>query len=183
MKIYIEEFISTSSSSQSILVKDNTKVKKLLNNLEAYLFKKQNIIDIYSKQGMYQVNENQIHKLYIKSENKREDIILNTQDEKNITLIIDDSLIEKQPLNQLPYEHINIPLVIHSYSLNNKNSFGLVLVIEFIENLKEPLKEYNNINNMKPINYYFEYTPLKNSKMGDTNIPLEDINVFLSLLN
>lgn len=190
MKIYVEDNSPPSASSFLNLAKEKKtflKLKKILEKLDKYLVKKERIIDIYSKQGMYQVNKNQIHKLYIKSEKQHNDIVLKTHHDKNIKLIIDDSFIEKEPVNQIPYEHINIPLIIYSYSLNNKNNFGLVLVIEFIENVKEELKEevkeYNNINNIKPINYYFEYTPLKNSKTDDTNIPIEDINVFLSLVN
>jgi hypothetical protein len=53
---------------------------------------------------------------------------------------------------------------------NTEKDKGYKLV--FIDNT-------NNTNGIaKPINYYFEY----NSK-NDLNIPLEDINVFLSLLN
>jgi hypothetical protein len=173
MKIYIEEFISTSSSSQSILVKDNTKVKKLLNNLEAYLFKKQNIIDIYSKEGIYQINENQTHQLYVKTEKIHKNIMLKTNDGKNVPLIIDDSVIARELVHQLPFEHVKIPLTIHTYSLNNKNTHGMFLIIEFIE--KEGV--------IKPINYYFEYKQKNNDSTNCNNIPLEDINVFLSLLN
>jgi DNA gyrase/topoisomerase IV subunit A len=91
--------------------------------------------------------------------------------------LIDDSNTEKEIVNQLPYEHVKTQILTHIYSLNKKNNNGLFLVIEFIKNLEEE-------NNVKPINYYFEYTqPLVKSKIGNTDIPLEDINVFLSLLN
>jgi hypothetical protein len=126
MKIYVEDNSPPSASSSSSflnLAKDKktfSKVKKILEKLDKYLVKKERIIDIYSKQGMYQVNKNQIHKLYVKSEKKHNDIVLKTHHDKNITLIIDDSVIEKELVNQIPYEHINIPLIIYSYSLNNK---------------------------------------------------------------
>ena len=147
-------------------------MNKILTKLEPYLIKKTHTIDIYSKEGMYQVSENQTYKMYIKSEKNHKNIVLdkNERDDKNITLVIDDSVIEKEPVYQLPYDHINIPLIVQRYSLNKntKNMNGIVLVIEFID---------NNENAM-PINYYFEY----NSQNGN-NMPLEDINVFLSLLN
>ena len=176
MKIYVEETSLSSSPTQLLhLAKDNknvSKINKILLKLEPYLVKKSHINDIYSKEGMYQVNENRTHKLFIKSEKNNESLVLKTNDNKNITLVIDDCVIEKDQVYQIPYEHINIPLITHTYSLNKKNAYGLTLVIEFIDNT-------NNTNGIaKPINYYFEY----NSK-NDVNIPLEDINVFLSLLN
>lgn len=171
MKIYIEDN-SRPALSFLTLAKDNknaSKVNKILQKIDKYLIKKQHIIDIYSKQGIYQVNENQTHKLYIKSEKTHENITMNTNNNELITLVFDDSVIEKELVHQLPYEHVNIPLNLHCYSLN-KNTLGLVLVIEFIENDKGELR---------PINYYFECNP----KSGYTNLPIEEINVFLSLLN
>jgi len=182
MKIYVEEESSSSSSFLGLAKhdKNHAKIQKILKKIEPYLVEKQHIIDIYSKEGIYQVNDNTTHKLYIKSEKTHDDIILKRPDDKNVTLIIDDSIIEKETTHQIPFEHVNIPLTIQRYSLNKKvknNVSGLVLVIEFIDvnNTKE---------NMRPINYYFEYRSPNNPKFGDgNNIPTEDINVFLSLLN
>jgi hypothetical protein len=179
MKIYVENdslplLLLLNSTKDN---KNNIKLKKILGKIDKYLVKKEHVIDIYSKIGIYQVHENQIYKLHVKSETPHEDIILKTSDDKNITLLIDDSNTEKEIVNQLPYEHVKTQILTHIYSLNKKNNNGLFLVIEFIKNLEEE-------NNVKPINYYFEYTqPLVKSKIGNTDIPLEDINVFLSLLN
>ena len=173
MKIYVEE---ESPSSRSLLLhlakdKNTIKLNKILTKLEPYLIQKTHTIDIYSKEGIYQVSENQTYKMYIKSEKNHKNIVLNKNDknDKNITLLIDDSVIEKEQVYQLPYDHINIPLIVQRYSLNKntKNMNGVVLVIEFINN-----------ENAMPINYYFEY-----NSQNENNIPLEDINVFLSLLN
>jgi hypothetical protein len=185
MKIYIEEEKQTTSSSSFLaLAKNNkthNKVNKILEKLEKYIISKENIVDVYSKEGIYQVNENQTYKLYVKSEKIHENIVLkkahdddnDNDNDKNITLIIDDSIIQKDLVHQLPYEHVNIPLTIHKYSLNKNNKIGLMLVIEFIENNDKK-------GNLKPINYYFEY----GSEIVHTNnLPIEDINVFLSLLN
>jgi hypothetical protein len=187
MKIYVEEESSSSSSVSSFLVlakndKNHSKIQKILKKIEPYLVEKQHIIDIYSKEGIYQVNDNTTYKLYIKSEKIHDDIILQRPDDKTVTLIIDDSIIEKEITHQIPFEHVNIPLTIHRYSLNSlnkkvkNNSHGLVLVIEFIDT--------GDKENMRPINYYFEHRQPNNAKFGDgNNIPTEDINVFLSLLN
>jgi len=174
MKIFINE---QNLSSQSILdlakdTKNYTKIIKILEKLNKYLIKKETINDIYSKEGIYQINENRTYKLSIKSEKIHENVTVNTNYGKNIILLIDDSVVEKELVYQIPYEHINIPLTIHTYSLNKNNNFGLVLVLEFIQKYKEYLQ---------PVNYYFEY----NSKIdfNVNNISIEDINVFLSLLN
>jgi hypothetical protein len=186
MKIYVEEGTSSSSSSSSSSFlglakhdKSHSKIQKILKKIEPYLVDKQHVIDIYSKEGIYQVNDNTTHKLYIKSEKIHNDIILQRPDDKTVTLIIDDSIIEKEITHQIPFEHVTIPLTIHRYSLNKKvknNTHGLVLVIEFIDS--------GDKENMRPINYYFEHRQPNNAKFGDgNNIPTEDINVFLSLLN
>ena len=164
MKIYIQE------ENSFFLAKKNKKnnIIKIVDNLNKYLINKENIIDVYSKQGIYQINDNKIYKLNIKTEKIHENILLQKEYGKNVILLIDDSIIEKELVYQIPYDHVNIPLCVHKYSLHNKPKNKLILVIEFIQNK----------GIMRPINYYFEY----NSVIGD-NIPTEDINVFLSLLN
>ena len=180
MKIYIdqENTSSSPSSSSSFLAlakdtKNQNKINKILKKLDKYLINKQTSNDIYSKEGIYQINENQTYKLFIKSEKIHENIVLKTLDDRIVTLVIDDSVIEKEIVHQIPYDHISIPLTVHKYSLNknnNHNKLGLTFVIEFIENK----------DNLKPINYYFECA----SEIGySNNLPIEDINVFLSLLN
>jgi hypothetical protein len=166
MKIYIQE------EGGFFLAKKNKKnnITKIIANLDKYLINKETIIDIYSKQGIYQINDNKIHKLIIKTEKTHENTLIKKEDGTTIILLLDDSIIEKELVHQIPYDHINIPLCIHRYSLHNKPKNTLILVIEFIQNTKEI---------MIPINYYFEY----NSVNRNNNIPTEDINVFLSLLN
>lgn len=182
MKIYIDQENSASQASPSFLAlakdsKNRNKLNKILEKLEKYIISKESIVDIYSKEGIYQVSENQTYKLHIKSEKIHENIVFEKSEHaENITLLIDDSIIQKVMVHQLPYEHVNIPLIIHKYSLNkNKNNkLGMTLVIEFIQNND---KKHDNI---KPINYYFECA----SEIGySNNLPIEDINVFLSLLN
>jgi hypothetical protein len=168
MKIYIQE------DNCFFLAKNNKKnnIIKILENLNKYLIKKESIIDVYSKQGIYQINDNKIHKLNTKTENIYENSFIQKEDGKNIKLLIDDSIIEKELAYQIPYEHVNIPLYLHRYSLHNKTKHTIILVIEFIHYNKEI---------MTPINYYFEYQFLNSD--NNKNIPTEDINVFLSLLN
>jgi hypothetical protein len=181
MKIYIDQEKSPSQASPPSFLalakdsKNRNKLNKILEKLEKYIISKESIVDIYSKEGIYQVNENQSYKLHIKSEKIHENIVFEKSEHaENITLLIDDSIIQKVMVHQLPYEHVNIPLTIHKYSLNkNKNNkLGMTLVIEFIENTDKK-------DHLKPMNYYFECA----SEIGYNNLPIEDINVFLSLLN
>jgi len=166
MKIYIQE------ENSFFLAKQNKKqnLNKIIDNLDKYLIKKEKFIDIYSKQGIYQINENKVHKLNIKMVKTNENILIQNESGKNIKFLIDDSIIKKELVYQIPYEHISISLHVYKYSLN-KTKISLVLVVEFIQ---------NNKGIMIPINYYFEYNPVTSN---NNIIPAEDINVFLSLLN
>jgi hypothetical protein len=109
MKIYTQE------DNCFFLAKNNKKnnIIKKLDNLNKYLINKENIIDVYSKQGIYQINDNKIHKLNIKTEKIYEHSLIQKEDGKNIKLLIDDSILEKDVVYQIPYDHVNIPLCIH----------------------------------------------------------------------
>ena len=163
MKIYIQE------DKLPFLANSN---KKKMENLDKYLISEESIIDIYSKQGMYQINDNKTYKLCIKSEKVHKNIVIQNNDindKKNVILVFDDSEIIKETVYGIPYEHINIPLIIKKYSLNKNNKSSILLVIEFVKK-----------DTLIPINYYFEY----NKKCEENiNISTEDISVFLSLLN
>jgi hypothetical protein len=172
MKIYIEQETASSFLALAKDNKNNAKIVKILQKIDKYLINKQTINEIYSKEGIYQINENQTYKLYVKSEKIHENIVLKANNDKIMNLVFDDSIIEKNLVHQIPYDHISIPLTIHTYSLNNNDKLGMLLVVEFIQN--KNIKDY-----VKPINYYFEYK----AENGYNNLPLEDINVFLSLLN
>lgn len=155
MKIYIKE-------NSHLLAKNNTKI---LNKLEKYLVDTYDIVDVYSKEGIYQIYDNKVFKLNVQSEKIKENVMVKTNDNRDIELLIDDSIIKKENVSQIPCDHIHLPLSVKSYSLHKSNPMDLVLVIEFIQNFK-------------PINYYFEY-----KSTISNNLPMEDINVFLSLLN
>jgi hypothetical protein len=162
MKIYIQE------NKLPFLANSN---KKKLENLEKYLISEESIIDIYSKQGMYQINDNKTYKLYTKSEKVHKNIIIQNDinEKKEVILVVDDSEIIKETVYGIPCDHINIPLIIKKYSLNKNNKSSILLVIEFVKK-----------DTLIPINYFFEY----NKKYeANNNIPTEDISVFLSLLN
>ena len=152
MKVYIKNVFNINKLS-SIIVKQSEKV----NLIE----KKQKLI-IYTKEGIYEIDEKNTYKLIMNSENT-EKIIIN-----NLDFLLDKTVITKQLTFQIPTEHINVPLLILTYSLEKKNYIKLVI---------ECLVENEIIN---PIDFYF-IIDIENT--SDINNYIEDINVFLSMLN
>ena len=152
MKVYIKNVFNINKLS-SIIVKQSEKV----NLIE----KKQKLI-IYTKEGIYEIDEKNTYKLIMNSENT-EKIIIN-----NLDFLLDKTVITKQRTFQIPTEHINVPLLILTYSLEKKNYIKLVI---------ECLVENEIIN---PIDFYF-IIDIENT--SDINNYIEDINVFLSMLN
>jgi len=139
---------------------------KLLNfvkskKMEEYLVDKINIINIYSKEGVYEVNENNTYKVYITSEESENKII------DNVNCIFYKSVVDKKLVYQLPNEHINVPTLILKYSANHKLPFKLVI-------------ECVNVDNLKPVDYYFEID--QKTEYNISNF-VQDSSVFLSLLN
>lgn len=158
MKIYIEE------ANNKILenLKSNAKI---MHNIEKKLVNKQFINKIYSSEGIYQINNNKTYNLRVISDNVSKEKV--TFNNKTYNLVLDKSKIEKNITFQIPYQHICIPLSIYNYAIDSNKYLKLV-----IESL------YNDKNGeLIPIDYYFEYN------MENNTIPIEDINVFLSLLN
>jgi len=161
MKIYIED-------NNNTILKKIASNKKILHNIDKYLVDKKNITKIYSKYGFFDINDNKIYNTKIITDKVYKKKVIYEKNEFN--LLIDNSKLEKQVAFQLPFEHVSTPLIINSY-VNGINK-NLKLVIENLYSNDNVITE-----DIKPINFYFEYC-LENSI-----IPIEDINVFLSLLN
>jgi hypothetical protein len=151
MKIYIDEKWNPAKLLNFVKSKQ----------MEEYLVDKINIINIYSKEGIYEVNENNTYKVYITSEESENKII------DNVNCIIYKSVVDKKLVYQLPNEHINVPTLILKYSANLKLPFKLVI-------------ECVNVDNLKPIDYYFEIDPKIEYNISNF---VQDSSVFLSLLN
>lgn len=151
MKIYIDEKWNPSKLLNFV------KSKKM----EEYLVDKINIINIYSKEGVYEVNENNTYKVYITSEESENKII------NNVNYIFYKSVVDKKLVYQLPNEHINVPTLILKYSANPKLPFKLVI-------------ECVNGDNLKPVDYYLEIDPKIEYNISNF---VQDSSVFLSLLN
>jgi len=156
MKIYIED-------NNNTILKNLPSNKKKLHNIEKYLVDKKNITKIYSKYGFFDINDNKIYSTKIITDNVYKKTVICEKNEVN--LLIDNSKLEKHIAFQIPYEHVCVPLITHIY-VNTMN-----------KNLKLVVENLYNMEDITPINFYFEYC------LENNVIPIEDINVFLSLLN
>jgi hypothetical protein len=155
MKIYIEE-------TNNLILENLQCNPKKMSSLEKYLVNKQLNNKIYSKEGMYQIYDNKTYKLQVISDSfYRKEVVF---ENKKLTFLIDDSKITKTESYRIPYEHILLSSMTYTYKMDNKH---LKLVVECINNEKEE---------SKPVDYFFEYD------IENNGIPIEDINVFLSLL-
>ena len=166
MKIYIKEY----------------NLKKMYNIIP--LFNKSGKFDIletqcreiYSKEGIYIITiHNNIEKLNICDDK----IITMENYYNNNTLLIDNSIIMKENVHQIPPEHI-LQNITRYFICTNKNS-QIKLVIEY-NNIIDYIKDnkLNNSDNSLPFNFYFE---TKNEIDLNNESIKKEIIVFLSLLN
>lgn len=142
MKIFIEKY-------------NVSKIEKKLHLLNTFVKNITIHTEIYSEHGMYFVNKTDIYKLNIESD-KSYKFSHNGYD-----FIIDESIVSKENVFQIPADHESIELITWSYNLNHVN-----LVVEF-----------RSIG-VVPQNIYFEVP-------DDIQIysVLNDLDVFLSLIN
>ena len=152
MKVYIKNVFKPDKLS-SIIIKKPEKLS---------LIDKKDKLIIYSKEGIYEIEQQNTYKLLMNLENTEHQII------NNLAFWFDKTVTTKECTFQIPTQHISVPLLIFTYSLEKKNY--IKLVIECIEE--------NEI--IKPIDYYFK---IDIEKSSDIINYIEDINVFLSMLN
>jgi hypothetical protein len=139
-------------------------LSKKLKGLNEYLINKTNSIEIYSDEGIYLVDENNIYNITyldipIQKINYTDDV------EMSIDLSTTNSII----VNQLPSDNIILKLATYTYKLCPRSKVKLIVNFTLNKNM-----EY------KPYNFYFDV-----SDDIDINGPIfkEDINVFLFHLN
>ena len=151
MKIYIDNY-------------NNEKMFKKLASFNKYLLNKTNVIEVYSDEGIYLVDPNNIHKITYLDKPIKKIRYLDKND-----FIIDSSETKLTMVNQIPSDCIILKMETHNYQLNTKSKIKFVINFALIKNLDYSLH-----------NFYFDV-----SDEIDINSPLfkEDINVFLSLLN
>ena len=142
---------------------ENQKLKNDYNkNLKKYLVQSNKCVEIYSEEGIFTIDNNDIYLLCIM--NEKHEIINNGIINNGINILIDKSNIIREKVHQLPVEHI--PLLIHydMYSLDAKSK--LKMIVKTLEN--------KNI----PIDVYFEV----DNSVDPTNISvINEINAFMKL--
>ena len=139
-------------------------LSKKLKGLNEYLINKTNSIEIYSDEGIYLVDENNIYNITyldrpIQKINYTDDV------EMSIDLSTTNSII----VNQLPSDNIILKLATYTYKICPRSKVKLIINFTLNKNM-----EY------KPYNFYFDVLD-----DIDINGPIfkEDINVFLFHLN
>ena len=141
------------------------KLHKKMKILEKYLCDTKNKLTIYSIDGIFQIDENNIRKMIILSDNSQKTIFFGND------LLIEQTKIKYEKTNFIPSEHEACKFIELTYILDTKSKIKLVIEGNYHE---------TNTNNFIPNDFYFETQieeELKNSVIR------EDLNVFLSLLN
>ena len=156
MKIYIDNY-------------NITNLSKKMKGLNKYLTNKTNTIDVYSDEGVFSVDQQNIHKVtYLDKPIKKVKYINETN--AIFELMIDSGEITSCIVNQLPPDNVIMKTETQVYQTSPTSKVKLVI----ISLLNRQLNEY------KPHDFYFDV-----SNDIDINSPIfkEDINVFLFHLN
>ena len=156
MKIYIENY-------------NIENLSKKMKGLNKYLTNKTNVIEVYSDEGIFVIDQQNIYKVdYLDKPIKNGKYISETGGVFN--MIIDTTETTKAIVNQLPPDNIIMKTETHLYEINATSKTKLVV----ISTLNKAINEY------KPRDFYFDV-----SNDIDINSPIfkEDINVFLFHLN
>jgi hypothetical protein len=156
MKIYIENY-------------NITNLSKKMKGLNKYLTNKTNTIDVYSDEGIFSVDQQNIHNVtYLDKPVKKVKYISENNTIFDMTIDSSETIITM--VNQLPPDNLIMKTETQVYQTSATSKVKLVIV----SLLNIQLNEY------KPHDFYFDV-----SNDIHINSPLfkEDINVFLFHLN
>ena len=156
MKIYIENY-------------NIENLSKKMKGLNKYLTNKTNVIEVYSDEGIFIIDQQNIYKVdYLDKPIKNVKYINETN--TIFDMMIDSSETTSTIVNQLPPDNVIMKTETQVYQTNATSKVKLVIISQ----LNKPVNEY------KPHDFYFDV-----SNDIDINSPIfkEDINVFLFHLN
>ena len=156
MKIYIENY-------------NITNLSKKMKGLNKYLTNKTNEIDVYSDDGIFLIDQQNIQKVtYLDKPVKKVKYMNETNTIFNMTIDSSETIITM--VNQLPPDNLIMKTETQVYQTSATSKVKLVIILL----LNRQLNEY------KPHDFYFDV-----SNDIDINSPIfkEDINVFLFHLN
>jgi hypothetical protein len=157
MKIYIDKY----------------NIEKIYKNLElfnSYLINKTNQIEVYSDEGVFTIDQNNIYRItYLDKPIKM------VKYSENINMIIDMSETKTTIVNQIPVNYTILNILTQNYQINARSK--IKFVIDFVLTKNRDYKIHN---------FYFDVPDdINGVDVIDINSPLfkEDINVFLFHLN
>jgi len=157
MKIYIENY-------------NIANLSKKMKGLNKYLTNTSNTIDVYSDEGIFSVDQQNIYKVtYLDKPTKKVKYV----SENNIVfdMVIDTTAIVTTSVNQLPTDNVIMKIETQVYQIDPNSKIKLVVIFTQVNKI---VKEY------VPRDFYFDV-----SDDIDIKSPIfkEDINVFLFHLN
>lgn len=155
----------------------NYNIKNLVNKLEAlekYKVNKKVITEIYSDEGIFNINDINLYKLMIEDS----DITKINNYYNNYNILIDNSKITYVKSYQIPHNHVLLHTSEFYYLASPKSSIKLVIICKCLFN--EMTKSESNSDEFVPIDFYFEVSDIIDIHSETFK---SDLNVFLSLLN
>jgi len=169
MKIYINHF--------------NLEVlPELIKNLTEYRVKTEEYIQLYSNDGIYQIDQSTT----IKLKPIDHDISIYQNFYKDFTIIVDPSFYIVEKVVQIPPEHVSKKIKRDIFSIHKNSNSNSKLVIETdipinqTRNGFEFLTKKNTENAEQPVDIYFE---LPNGSNIEDVLLKKEIIEFLSILN
>jgi hypothetical protein len=169
MKIYINHF--------------NLEVlPELIKNLTDYRVKTEEYIQLYSNDGIYQIDQSTT----IKLKPIDHDISIYQNFYKDFTIIVDPSFYIVEKVVQIPPEHVSKKIKRDVFSIHKNSNSNSKLVIETdipinqTRNGFEFLTKKNTENAEQPVDIYFE---LPNGSNIEDVLVKKEIIEFLSILN
>jgi len=147
----------------------------ILKLLTSYFINSHTCIQIYSIDGIYEVNNSSINKL-IAHDNKLQ-ILENYYNE--FTLLVDTSYYNKELVYQIHSNHVSRKIKKCFFGLNKNSKIKLVIEGEVIDD-KHFYKRISNEYGISPNDMYFELP--ENTDLSDALVKNELIE-FLSCLN
>ena len=178
MRIYIENYDP----------KNITNIM-LSKKLEDYFRNKKSFIEIYSDEGIYNIENNKIYKLKYNNNNENIKKIINFFKEKETArynLIIDYSQIEKEECFQISTNHISRKIEIFKYSLCEKSNIELIIKgnyvnkeIELESGLANHYLSNDKYKNFEIFDFYFNVK--REMDINDINLR-DDIIFFTDIL-
>jgi hypothetical protein len=113
MKLYIDHYDLSQALSK----------KKCFDTL--FHVKKRNLIEIYSKEGIFQIDETNIIKMnYLDKPIVRVPYFL-----QKIDILVDKSITETSLVKQIPFDHISIQTEKYEYSLKEISTIKCVFIL------------------------------------------------------